>query len=64
MSSEYGGWDMVIVLLLVKNSQTSNEVWAGALSLSAKAIPKISEKCSWHEPINTPTSSETSLIVI
>ena len=32
MSGEYGGWRIVTVLLLAKNSRTSNEVWAGALS--------------------------------
>ena len=32
MSGEYGGWGIVTVLFLAKNSRTSNEVWAGALS--------------------------------
>ena len=32
MSGEYGGWGIVTVLFLAKNSQTSNEVGAGALS--------------------------------
>ena len=32
MSGEYGGWGIVTVLFLAKNSRTSNEVWADALS--------------------------------
>ena len=32
MSDEYGSWGVLTVLFLVKNSRTSNEVWAGALS--------------------------------
>ena len=32
MSGEYGGWGIVTVLFLAKNSRTSNELWAGALS--------------------------------
>ena len=32
MSDEYGGWGIVPVLFLAKNSRTSNEVSAGALS--------------------------------
>ena len=32
MSGEYGGWGIVRVLFLAKNSRTSNEVWTGALS--------------------------------
>ena len=31
-SSEYGGWGMITVLFLAKNSRTSIDVWAGALS--------------------------------
>ena len=31
-SGEYGGWGIITVLFLVKNSRTSSEVWAGALS--------------------------------
>lgn len=32
MSGENGDWDIIIVLILVKNSRTSSEVWVGALS--------------------------------
>ena len=31
-SGENGGWDLITVLFLPKNSRTSIEVWAGALS--------------------------------
>ena len=32
MSGEYGGWGIDTVLFLAKNSRTSNEMWARALS--------------------------------
>ena len=31
-SSEYSGWVMITILFLAKNSRTSIDVWAGALS--------------------------------
>ena len=31
-SGEYGGWGMIMVLFLAKNSRTSIDVWAGALT--------------------------------
>ena len=72
-SGEYGGWGMFMVLFLPKNTPTSIDVWADALSCwkihdwyffaASSFMPKTTIKIAWHELNNMLTSSATSPVM-
>jgi len=67
MSGKYGGWGIVTVLFLAKNSWTSNEVWAGAFCCYAFHTQNIRQNfmawANWYANIISDFSDCNSAIV-
>ena len=66
MSGEYGDWGIVSDswVTSIHRCFCSKFNNSGTNFAATRFIPKTLEKISWHEPIDMPTSSATSLIAI